>query len=273
MPAGAGKSYVLHQIAVENVGYRSVYIACPSQEILNQHRIEALKAGLLPVIDKADHVASAKAKLTIGTFQTMINRIQKYEPVNSIALIDECHHINFKAPEYSRLSEYFDQVVGFSATPWSDGCREFFDNQIFTYNLSESIYNGTNSKFQLIDWVDLRAGLYQLIFTSGNDEAKSLCRSIPQSSYAIYNLKNARQQIERFRRGIVGTMFVNRMLMEGFDLPQIKSIWITKNTNSPIAAMQMIGRALRPWQNRTAHIYVRTELTKKTIQLALSLAG
>lgn len=273
MPAGAGKSYILRRLAVENLRHRSVYIACPSQEILQQHRLEALKEGMLPVVDKADYVASPHARLTIGTFQTMVNRIQKYKSSDAIALIDECHHVNYKAPEYSRLSNYFERVVGFSATPWSEGCAEFFANQIFTYGLSESVLNGTNAKFELREWSNPNAGFYQLIFASGGDEAKNLCRTLPQSAYAIYSLKDARQQIERFRRGIVGTMFVNRMLMEGFDLPQIKSIWIARNTSSPIAAMQMLGRALRPWKNRTARIYVRTELTHKTIERALSLAG
>jgi superfamily II DNA or RNA helicase len=51
--------------------------------------------------------------------------------------------------------------------------------------------------------------------------------------------------LERFRKGEISVLLNVRMLTEGVDVPDVKTIFITRETNSHILATQMIGRALR----------------------------
>lgn len=99
-----------------------------------------------------------------------------------------------------------------------------------------------------------------------------MCLRIAPSDFAAYQAADARRTISRFRFGFLGTIVVNRMLTEGFDQPQIKRIWIARNTESQIAALQMAGRALRPYKEQAATIYVQSEQTRNTLISALERA-
>lgn len=51
--------------------------------------------------------------------------------------------------------------------------------------------------------------------------------------------------IDRFRRGQIKVLLNVRMMTEGADVPDVKSVFITRETTSHILLHQMIGRALR----------------------------
>jgi superfamily II DNA or RNA helicase/5-methylcytosine-specific restriction endonuclease McrA len=51
--------------------------------------------------------------------------------------------------------------------------------------------------------------------------------------------------IERFRRGTIDVLVNVRILTEGTDVPSTESVFLTRQTTSPILLTQMVGRALR----------------------------
>lgn len=58
--------------------------------------------------------------------------------------------------------------------------------------------------------------------------------------------KNANQrELEAFRRGDLDVLINVRMLTEGTDVPDVQSVFITRQTTSQILLTQMVGRALR----------------------------
>lgn len=150
---------------------------------------------------------------------------------------------------------------------------EFFENRIHVYPLRQSIEDKICCSFSILPWIEPTTGKYQIIYCSNLDEIKHMCTRIAPSDYAVYQEKDPRATISRFRFGALGTIVVNRMLTEGFDQPQVKRVWIARETESEIFALQMLGRALRPYQGQCAEIFVRAEKTQKTIQAALRRAG
>lgn len=273
MPTGSGKSFVERRV-VEYWLRRggSAYLLCPTEEVIHQQRIDALKEGLLPTIEKAELHASPLARFVIGSNSTMWRRGEKHRKPKTLAILDECHHFNFDAPTNLRIANIFERVIGFSATPWAPGCLEFFENRLHIYPLSQSIREGINCKYHVLPWSRPTPGRYQIVYCSNMPDIQDMCQRILPSDFAVYNEKDARRTISRFRYGGLGTIVVNRMLTEGFDLPQIKRVWIAKNTESMIHTLQMAGRAFRPYRNQEAEIYITSPQTLVTLEAALARA-
>lgn len=274
MPTGSGKSFVIRTIAREWIKRGgNAYVLCPTEEVIEQQRLDSLREGMTPVIEKAELHASRYARYILGSFSSMWRRHEKHRREKTLALIDECHHFNYDAPTNCKIAGIFERVIGFSATPWSSGCLSFFEDRLHVYPLSQAIRDGVNCGYRLPDWIEPTPGQYQIVYCSTLDDIRGMCLRIAPSDYAVYQERNARQTISRFRYGRLGTIVVNRMLTEGFDQPQIKRLWIARNTGSEIFALQMAGRSLRPHLGREAEIYIQTEQTKETLMSALDRAG
>ena len=274
MPTGSGKSFVIRQLAKEWIARGgNAYVLCPSEEVIQQQRIDSLKEGMVPVIEQGALHASRRARYIIGSFSSMWYRHEKHRRDKTLVLIDECHHFNYNAPTNCKIADTFERAIGFSATPWSEGCLDFFEQRLHVYKLSQAIRDQVNCAFRLVDWTQPLPGKYQIVYCSTLDDIKAMCQRIEKSDYAVYREKDARLTISRFRFGHLGTIVVNRMLTEGFDQPQIKRVWIAKTTESMIHTLQMAGRALRPFSGITAEIYVQSDQTRKTLCDALDKAG
>lgn len=273
MPTGSGKSYVIRRLAQEWIkDGGNALVLCPTEEVIEQQRRDSLREGMVPVIEKAEQHASQYARYIIGSVNTMWHRCEKHRRKKSLLLVDECHHFNYDAPTNMKIANVFERAIGFSATPWSIGCLDFFENRTHIYPLSQSIRDQVNCKYHIEEWIEPIPGKYQIVYCSSFEEIQQMCLRIAPSDFAAYQAADARRTISRFRFGFLGTIVVNRMLTEGFDQPQIKRIWIARNTESQIAALQMAGRALRPYKEQAATIYVQSEQTRNTLISALERA-
>lgn len=63
----------------------------------------------------------------------------------------------------------------------------------------------------------------------------------------INNRKSNQNEInlERFKKGEIEVLINVKMLTEGVDVPDVKTVFLTRDTNSSILFTQMVGRALR----------------------------
>lgn len=274
MPTGSGKSFVIRRLAQEWIKEGgSAYVLCPTAEVIQQQRIDSIREGMMPVIEKAELHASRFARYIIGSFNTMWRRYEKHRREKTLVLLDECHHFNYDAPTNCKIASIFERAIGFSATPWSTGCQDFFERRLHVYPLSHAIRDRVNSEYLIQEWCEPTPGRFQIVYCSNLDEIQQMCLRIAPSDYAVHQDCDARRTISRFRFGLLGTIVVNRMLTEGFDQPQIKRVWIARNTESEIFALQMAGRALRPYKGQTAEIYTQSEQTRGKLLSALSRAG
>ena len=90
----------------------------------------------------------------------------------------------------------------------------------------------------------------------------------------INNRKSNQNEInlERFKKGEIEVLINVKMLTEGVDVPDVKTVFLTIDTNSSILFTQMVGRALRGegagGNKTTASIVLFTDNWNRHIQFA-----
>lgn len=268
LPTGSGKTLV-GLIVAKSVANRRVWILTPTVESLAAHVSQARHLGIPIATELGARKAGRFSRLCVTTYATAWNRANVIK-ADDLIIFDECHHVNFKAPINAAFVHDKRVALGLSASPWSVGCKAFFPDR-HIQPLSELINLGINAPYEIRDWEDPTNRAYQVVYSKANHNHE-LLRGLRQADYAICKRSNSRQVIDRFKRGLVRTIIVNRMLTEGFDLKQIKSVFIDRNINSRIMLYQMAGRALRPHQGEVARIYVKDCETKKRLLLAFKRA-
>lgn len=273
LPTGSGKSLVKLFVALEwlKLG-RRVLLLTPSNLTLSRLYADARTMGMQVSVDWSVHHARRDDEFVLATYQTAWNRFDKHVRSGTLLILDEAHHINVQAEANQAIYHSFDHVFGVSASPWSPHCEKFFP-LLFKYPLRQAIADGFNCEFELLPYREVPQGRFQIIYCPTNQCVKETARLISHSDWILCERDDSISVLRKFREGKIGTMVVNRKLTEGFDLPAIKNIWITRETISPILAYQMLGRALRPYQGQRAQCYIQHPKTRKTLEAALSMAG
>lgn len=273
MPTGSGKSLVKLYVAQDTITRgRKVVLLSPSSATVGKLYLDAKALGLRPGVEMNELRAPVSSRLVIGTYHTAWRRIQSHYERGALLILDETHHVNAFAPANVSIYRRFDSIFGVSASPWSKSCEAMFD-RVHVYPLSQSIKDGVNCQYELLEHAPISPGKYQMVYCPTNYTVKEVAGSIGHSDWVLCDREDRNEIISLFIQGRVGTMVVNRMLTEGFDLPPIKNVWITRDCTSPIFVYQMLGRALRYFQNQTARCYLMHWNARKNLADALTRAG
>lgn len=272
-PTGTGKTEVAVQVAIDYVTggpFRRCLIAVSSSSVLQQFYRRICASTVLPVgIDRAEAHASSRAKIIVGTRNSLWGRLAKY-PADTLLIDDECHHSNYEARENLRIVEHFKHVVGLSATPWTEGCLKVFGTGAKVFlSLSAAIRQGLVCPYQILPWTPPRGPL-GLVYCDSNREAERRCVETPGSTWIGINSGSVSQRIGDWMRGRHPVLFANRMLTEGFDCPSLSRVWLDKSTDSQVLLVQCAGRALRVQPGKLAAIYCGCEETAELLGSALA---
>ncbi len=274
IPPGTGKTEIAVRTAIEWVNSRNQrksLVCVPNTRILGQfyRRLVAL-TGIRVGVEQAGRVADPTARIVLASQWTLINRLAKYGR-DTLCIIDEAHHSNFDAPEFLGVLRSFDRVLGLTATPWSVGCAALFkDSQRFFLSLAEAQRLNLASEFEVLPWSEPR-GPFGLVFCESNKESQLHSERTHASDWIGINRADRLNlaAILRWQSMQIGVLFVNRMLLEGFDSKPCSSIWVHRNSYSDILLVQMCGRALRYQKGKRARIYCTTEETAARVLSAL----
>lgn len=274
LPPGTGKTDVGARAAVEWVkrgAFRRALIAVPTGSILQQYHQRLVNLTTIPIaIEKSKRVDHFKSKIVLASQATLWNRLEKYS-AETLCVIDECHHSNYDAPENLRLLERFDHVVGLSATPWSNGCRQLFDSSGYHFtSLGQAQADHFISPYEVKPWTAER-GPWALVFCATNKECEDRSAKCPRSSWIGVNLaaSHITRRIAAWRGRRLDILFVNRMLLEGFDEKRCSSVWIARDCESEIMIVQMVGRALRYVPGKCAQVFCASADMVKRVTKAL----
>lgn len=251
---------------------RRVVVLTPSSTTLSKLYNDARKLGMNVSLDWNQHHANRADPFVIGTYQTAWNRCGKHSSAGTLLILDEAHHINIKANANLNIYNSFSHVFGVSASPWSQHCESLFPIQ-HRYTLTQAIRDGIVCQFEILPFEPIAPGKFQIVYCPSSDDVRFTARVIEHSDWVLCTRDDSTSVLTRFRSGQVGTMVVNRKLTEGFDLPAVKRVWITRESLSPILVYQMLGRALRPFQGQVAKCFIRWPKTRRSLETALSLAG
>lgn len=274
LPPGTGKTEVGALAAIEWVKsgpFRRALIAVTTGPILQQYYRRLVSLTPLPVgIEKATRTDLHRSKIIVASQATLWNRLERY-PSDTLCIIDECHHSNYDAPENLRLLMRFEHVVGLTATPWSTGCKRLFDHSgHFFLSLRQAQSESLVSPYEVKPWESVR-GPWALVFCATNKECAERSAKHPRSSWIGVHVAAAQvtERIRAWRGRRLDVLYVNRMLLEGFDENRCSSLWIAKDCDSDIMIVQMVGRALRYLPGKCAQIYCSSSEMVTRVQAAL----
>lgn len=274
LPPGTGKTEIGARAALQWVmggPFRRALVSVPTGQILANFYQRLVNLTRLPVaIERAHQVDLLKSRIVVGSQPTLWSRLAKYAD-DTLCVIDECHHANIDAPENLRVLERFRHVVGLSATPWSNGCESLFSAaDTFAMTLDDAQRQGFVCEYQVLPWTE-PSGPWGLVFCETNADCERRSAAHPGSSWIGVNvspgLVSARVRAWKGRQ--LAVLYVNRMLLEGFDEKRCGQVWIAKECESDIMIVQMVGRSLRYAPGKRASIYCCSPTMVDRVQQAL----
>lgn len=233
-----------------------IVIASFQSLIMNKNKWEKIIGDeAVVVIDEAHHLAAptymdclsdyTDGKTTLGLTAT---------PVRG------------KSEENNILYRFFSTDLGIRVH-----MAKLFENKILVKPLFEDVYytfdnktintldDLTNELSKSANYNELILNQYSsneleysktVIFALNKEHAVQLYATFkskyPERTYCVYSgLSNRNEEFEGFKNSKNGILININILNEGVDIPDIKSIFLTKPLNSRIAVTQIIGRALR----------------------------
>lgn len=274
LPPGTGKTEIGAQAAIQWVmggSFRRALISVPTGQILANFYRRLVNLTRLPVaVERAHQVDLLKSRIVVASQPTLWSRLAKFGD-DTLCVIDECHHANLDAPENLRIIERFRHVVGLSATPWSNGCTALFSSaDTFAMTLDDAQRQGFVCDYQVLPWIE-PCGPWGLVFCETNAECERRSAAQPGSSWigvsVAPGLVSARVRAWKGRQ--VGVLYVNRMLLEGFDEKRCGHVWIARECESQIMIVQMVGRALRAVPGKRASIFCSSPTMAERVHQAL----
>lgn len=274
LPPGTGKTEIGARAAVQWVmggSFRRALISVPTGQILANFYRRLVNLTRLPVaVERAQQVDLFRSRIVVGSQPTLWSRLAKFGD-DTLCVIDECHHANIDAPENLRIFERFRHVVGLSATPWSNGCASLFSTaDTFAMTHDDAQRQGFVCEYQVLPWTEPR-GPWGLVFCETNAECERRSAVHPGSSWIGVNvapgLVSARVRAWKGRQ--LAVLYVNRMLLEGFDEKRCGHVWIARECESDIMIVQMVGRALRHEPGKCASIFCTSEAMAQRVRSAM----
>jgi superfamily II DNA or RNA helicase len=274
-PTGTGKSRVMRALAYHLIARRrQVVLAMPTEEILVQQADDVRRETRIPFyVDKAERRAPSYALITLASHQTLWRRLDRYD-AGAVLLFDECHHSGRPARcNLSSLNKFRD-AIGFSASPWSEECEVIYQGRVlYRYTLSQAISDGHLCSYELWPFPDIvpRPIRHELYYCTDNETARQLAAACPGSAYLGHDSPDRARLVEDFRRGVLRRLYLNMMLIEGFDCRDVSTIYLDKQTESDTLLYQIMGRGLRKKADgRALVVYCRDVVA---LRCALARAG
>jgi superfamily II DNA or RNA helicase len=170
----------------------------------------------------------------------------------------EQHQTNFEVPEFDE-EEYNKWVKSYQELPENiiDKLAEDRDRNLFiaeTYAINRERYGKTlifaDRWFQceqLREFLDSRGVRAGVVYS----DSKS------SESHKVRNRDENARILETFRRNELDVLINVKMLTEGTDVPDVQTVFLTRETKSEILLTQMVGRALRgPKMGGTEKAYI-----------------
>ena len=277
MPPGSGKS----EIAIASVldwlstscMHRAV-VCVPSNRLLAQfyYRLVRLTSERID-FEQGQRRASRYSRLTLASQLSLVDRLNSYDD-NAIVVIDEAHHSSYDAPIFNSVLSTFRRAIGLTATPWTNGLVKLFQRSYF-YGITEAINDRVVSPIEIVraETLEPSAHPLTLVFVATNEAARLMSQRFPKSDWIGHSRDDSENfaALDRWKSCRTNTLFSNRMLLEGYDLPDIDSIWIDMNIKSHVMCAQVMGRALRYREGKKARIFVLSDETEHTARQALRM--
>ena len=244
LPTGGGKTKVASEIAARFS--RVLWLA---------HRTELLDQASAALTEhKGSIVRSIFKSAPAGHFDLVV--------------LDESHHAPAETVRNLLETVSFSKLLGLTATPNRlDQQHLGFDTTIYGVPLDSLVDQGylvpadlytvraTGDKdFELIEWLYTcgeKLGK-TIIFVTRREQAEFYKAALSPAFKIETILQNSNRKaiLEEYRGGNIDMLVSCQVLTEGTDLPCTSSIILARQTESHTLLQQMVGRGLRPFDNK-----------------------
>jgi DNA repair protein RadD len=260
LPTGGGKTFIGARVAneVSEQGGKVLWIA-HRQELCAQAR------------------ARLRDDVAVETVQTLLTR--ESLPDAALLVIDESHHFPEKNSWTDIPRAYPDaKILGLTATPQrGDGAPlgAIFEELIAGPQPRELIAqghlvpveiwgpptemdSGTLAAEPVRAWAERYSTLKTAVFATSNKRALELAHAWRDAGYATEVVqgslcaKTRAAVLERWRSGETQVVVSVHCLTEGFDLPAIECVALTRKFSHVGAYLQVVGRGMRPSPGKTS---------------------
>lgn len=273
MPCGAGADQVGLHVAEEWLRDGKVIWLTTWANKIGALYFAAKKFGIKPQIQTDDRTVSVEDRFILCTYDLAWSRMQRHFEAGALLILDEAHHVNAHTKTSLSIYQRFNYILGLSSSPWSKSCFDLFE-KFHTYPLSASIKDGFTAKFEIHDYEPVPKGKHQIVFTPTNLTARRAAKLMTHTDWLMYERDKEFVLYKKFVEGRVGTALINQTrLIEDFDKPDVKKVWIERDCKSPILAYQMLSRVFRRNGDQVGHCHVMHWETKQSLRQALGLAG
>lgn len=286
MPTGSGKSEIMRLLALQWLTNprANCLIVVPNQTLAYQHKKGfVLYSKQIATLLLENFPVACASRLIISTYASLhqiLTHPEVFGPRRTLLLLDECHHCNASAGHNTDIVVRYPNRIGFSATPWMDGTSSCFGERLaYALPLNRAQEQGILCEFEISIAPTASPSIndtHQLYFVkdSSRFDKSIVGRSVYyEDDQSIFRPFQNSRLVEMFRFGQVPCLYVNRMLLEGFDCPDVKTIFIEKESDSEILAMQMLGRGLRKLGNRKCNVFVTNARMYATMIRAIERAN
>lgn len=274
-PTGAGKGTMAVALIERYVRDRKKSIFVVHRvDIVDDIRRRLFKLG----IDSGAIISGVSSNpcclVQVGTVQTLVNRdVGSFD----LSVFDEAHHYAAKqwADVISKNGE--SRIVGFTATPErADGkpLGDSFSSLVNVVSYSKLMHDGhivpcdvyrprhilesrTQAQGALRAYMEHSYGERAFCFTNTVLEAKQIAHDFCESGvkarviHAKTPKRERRDSIRDLGNGDIKVVVNVFTMTEGVDIPAVSTIILTKACDHQSTYMQMTGRALRPYKNKT----------------------
>jgi len=125
---GAGKTIMASELM--NIAKGNALFIADATKLVEQNADKFKQyTGRKVSVEQGNHHASPLSKIVVGTTQSIVNRLWKYDPDHfSIIIVDEAHR-NSLGDQAQKVLNYFPnaKILGLTATPWRKDRKQLGD--------------------------------------------------------------------------------------------------------------------------------------------------
>lgn len=143
-------------------------------------------------------------------------------------------------------------LVGMKEFSMSESAKKYFDKyKELSVELLDNMARSVSRNRIIVDeYVDNREKYGKtIVFALNQEHAEALCDMFKskgvECDYAVSFREDAQEVIREFKENKFKVLVNVNMLTEGSDVPDVQTVFLTRQTNSESLLAQMIGRALR----------------------------